>query len=201
MHRVRVIPILLLSRGGLVKTIRFKKPSYIGDPVNAVKIFNEKEVDELAILDIEATRTGKAPDFEKLKDIVSEAFMPMAYGGGIESLDHIKSAFGIGMEKVVVNTVAGRKPDIINKAAAIYGSQSIVVSMDVKKDIFGKYKVFLNGGKEKIKADPVNYARKMEGLGAGEIILTAIDKEGCYQGYDLELIQKISDRVSAVHLS
>ncbi|TRX50221.1 imidazole glycerol phosphate synthase subunit HisF [Fulvivirga sp. M361] len=192
MRRIRVIPILLLSNGGLVKTARFKKPNYIGDPINAVRIFNDKEVDELALLDIEASGLGKEPNFEKIKNVVSEAFMPMAYGGGIKTLDHIKSIFRVGIEKVVINTMAGRDPGLLERGAAIYGSQSIAVSMDVKKDFLGKYRVYLNKGKEKVRLSPVEYAKRAESFGAGEIIITSIDREGTYLGYDLDLVNQVS---------
>ena len=196
MKRIRVIPILLLQNRGLVKTIKFKKPNYIGDPINAVKIFNEKEVDELAFLDIEATKLQKEPNYKIIEEIASECFMPLAYGGGIMNIEQVKKIFNIGVEKIIINTSAYKTPQLITEAAKIYGNQSIAASIDVKKDIFGKYKCFINSGKTKIKQNIFDYVKMLEQLGAGELILTSIDKEGTFSGYDTYLIEKISELVS-----
>jgi imidazole glycerol-phosphate synthase subunit HisF len=196
LKRVRVIPILLLQNGGLVKTIRFKHPTYIGDPINAVKIFNEKEVDEIALLDINATKQNREPDCEKIREICSEAFMPFAYGGGIKNIDQIKLLFQTGIEKVIINTQAFYQPQLIEQAATIFGSQSIVLSMDVKKNMFGKYTVWVASGTINTKYSPEEYAKKMAHFGAGEIILTPIDREGTYQGYDEKLIQSVAHSVN-----
>ncbi len=196
MRRIRVIPILLLANGGLVKTVRFKKPNYIGDPINAVKIFNEKEVDELVILDIEKTRQNATPDFEHIRDIVSEAFMPIGYGGGIRSMDDIKRVIDCGIEKVVVNTIAWEKPHVIEEGAKIFGAQSMVVSVDYSRNMFGQTSAFIKSGGLKVKLTLEEYTKRLEAYGAGEIVLTSIDREGTYTGYDLEMITRISHSVS-----
>ena len=148
MKRIRVIPVLLIQKGGLVKSVRFKQHQYIGDPINAVKIFNEKEVDEMVILDISASQEKRSPDFKKIKELAGEAFMPLAYGGGISKLDEIKELINAGVEKVVVNYAAIKNPALITEAAKWAGSQSVVVSIDVKKNIWGKYKLYSKNGSE-----------------------------------------------------
>ncbi|CUJ03974.1 AglZ/HisF2 family acetamidino modification protein [Achromobacter xylosoxidans] len=195
MLRTRVIPCLLLKNGGLVKTRKFKNPTYIGDPINAVRIFNEKEVDELVFLDISATAAGREPDYELLGDIASEAFMPFAYGGGISTLEHARKLFKLGVEKVILNTSIAQSPALISQIAAEAGSQSVVVSIDVKRNLFGKYTVHSQGGTVSLDTDPVSHARSMERAGAGEILLTAIDRDGCMNGYDLPLITAVSNAV------
>lgn len=196
MQRIRVIPVLLIQDGGLVKTVKFKNPKYVGDPINAVKIFNDKEVDEIVILDISATQKGYAPKIEIIQDIASEAFMPLAYGGGIRSLKHAQDLFRCGIEKVILNSILADNPKVISEIANQFGSQSIVVSIDAKKNIFGKYAVFAKNGSHKIKFSPWDFAKQMEALGAGEIIINSIDREGTFSGYDLELIRKVADAVS-----
>jgi imidazole glycerol-phosphate synthase subunit HisF len=196
MLNIRVIPCLLLRNAGLVKTVKFKKPRYIGDPINAVRIFNEKEVDELVFLDIEATSLNSGPNFELIKDIASEAFMPFAYGGGISSTDQIKQLFALGVEKIILNTAAVNTPKLIPAAVALAGSSSVVISIDIKRNFMGKYRVCLANGRKDMKLDPISHAKEMEHLGAGEILVNAIDRDGCMSGYDLDLIQKISEAVS-----
>jgi cyclase len=195
MLRTRVIPVLLLKGGGLVKGEAFKKHRYLGDPINAVKIFNEKQVDELVFLDISATEENREPDFELLTDIASETFMPFAYGGGVKSISTIEKLFGIGVEKVIINSQAFFQPELVTSAANIAGSKSIVVSIDVRKSFFGSYEVYVRNGTLRTKYDPVTYAKKMQELGAGEIILSSIDREGSGKGYDIELIKSVSDAV------
>jgi len=196
MRRIRVIPVLLLKDDGLVKTVRFKKPNYIGDPINAVKIFNEKEVDELAFLDIEATKLNKDPDYIKIEEIASECFMPLAYGGGIHTLDQIKKVFAIGVEKVILNSAILKNPEMIRQAAKIYGNQSLAASVDVKKDVFGKYACYSVSGSKKIKQKLTDYTKFIEEIGFGEIILTSIDREGTFSGYDIDLIKTVTDSVN-----
>src|SRR6185436_14618324 len=196
MLRPRIIPCLLVHNGGLVKTVRFADPKYVGDPINAVRIFNDKEVDELVFLDIAATQAGTGPNFELLTDIASEAFMPFGYGGGITTVDQIRRLFKVGVEKVVLNTAAARTPDLVAQAAAIAGRSSVVVSIDVRRGWLGKYSVCIGNGSEDLKRDPVDYAREMERLGAGEIFLTAIDRDGTQSGYDLELVERVARAVS-----
>lgn len=193
MRRIRVIPILLLKGGGLYKTIRFKKPNYIGDPINAVKIYNEKEVDELVILDIEATRLKKKPDFNHIRDIVSEAFMPLGYGGGIHTVDDIKRIIDCGIEKVIINTAAYQNTKIIEQGSKIFGSQSIVVAVDVKKDWLNREFAYVNNGKTRIHYTISDYIRKIQEYGAGEIVLTSIDREGTFSGYDTSVLKEVSD--------
>ncbi len=195
MKRIRVIPVLQVQNGGLVKTIKFKKPQYIGDPVNAVKIFNEKEVDELVLLDIEATKLNKEPNFYLIEEVASECFMPLAYGGGIKNIKQVKKIIGLGVEKVILNTAAYTNPKLINEIAEIYGSQCAVVAIDVKKNIFGNYQACIYSGKKKIKEAVIDYAKRLERLGAGEIILSSIDRDGTFRGYDFELIKKVSQEV------
>lgn len=195
MLRTRVIPTLLVSDGGLVKGSRFKNHKYVGDPINAVKIFNEKEVDELVFLDISVTQNDREPDFDLLADIASEAFMPFGYGGGVRSLEQIEKLFSLGIEKVIINSEAFFNPQLITAAVDVAGSQSVVVSMDVKKTFFGGYEVYVCNGKKRTKHDPVTYAKKMQSLGVGELILCSIDREGTAKGYDLDLINAVSSAV------
>jgi imidazole glycerol-phosphate synthase subunit HisF len=196
MKRARVIPVLLLQKGGLVKSVKFKDHKYVGDPINAVKIFNEKEVDEIVILDISATAEKRGPDIAAIKEIAGEAFMPLAYGGGITKLDEIKMLITAGIEKVILNTSAYHLPNLITAGAGYVGSQSIVVSIDVKKNLFGKHKVMIENGSKHISSDPVAFAKQMEQAGAGELCIQSIDRDGTFEGYDLFMIQKISEAVT-----
>jgi len=196
MKRIRVIPALLLQNGGLVKSVKFKDHKYVGDPINAVKIFNEKEVDEIVILDISATSEKRPPAIGLIKEIASEAFMPLGYGGGITKLDEIKDLIALGVEKVIINTAAFHNPQLVSEGAKYVGSQSIVVSMDVKKNMWGKYKVFVQNGTKNTDVSPADYAKKMEQTGAGEILLNAIDRDGTFGGYDTDLIRLVSSSVS-----
>lgn len=196
MLKTRVMPCLLLKDGALVKTVKFKDPSYIGDPINAIRIYNEKEVDELIFLDITATLENRQPPFKVLAEIASECFMPVAYGGGIRRLEDIKEIFNLGIEKVALNSYAVENPDFIRAAADKFGTQSIVVSIDVKKKFLGRYEVYTNGGRKGTGLDPVKFAAQVAVLGAGEILLTSIDHDGTQTGYDLELIKKITSAVS-----
>jgi cyclase len=195
MQRNRIIPTLLLQDGGLVKTIKFKNPQYIGDPINAVRIFNQKEVDELVLLDINAGINGTEPNYSEIEGIVSEAFMPIGYGGGIRSLKQIEKLFKLGVEKVILNTSAFTNPELIIEASKIFGNQSIVVCVDLKRDLFGNYNVFINSGKTKLKVDVLESLKNLEKLGAGEIILNSIDKDGTMKGYDINLIQNYSQHL------
>ena len=196
MLRVRVIPTLLLRNSGLVKGSKFKNHKYVGDPINAVKIFNEKEVDELVFLDISAGENGKGPNFELIEDIAGEAFIPFGYGGGVSKMEHVDKLFRLGVEKVIINSALHTTPALITEAAQAYGAQSIVVSIDVRKTLFGGYEVYADSGKTKIKTSPVELAKQAEKLGAGEIVLCAIDKEGTGNGYDLKLIRQVSEAVN-----
>ena len=195
MLTTRVIPCLLLRNQGLVKTVKFKEPKYVGDPINAVRIFNDKEVDELLFLDITATVERKAPPMKVITEIASECFMPLAYGGGVRDLEDIRQIFAVGVEKVCINTHAVEEPEFIRQASDIFGNQSIVVSLDVKKNLFGKYEVHTHGGTKNTKLDPVDHAVRMEQMGAGELILNSIDRDGTQQGYDVDLISKVTSAV------
>ena len=196
MIQARVIPALLLKGQGLVKTIKFKNPRYLGDPINVVRIFNDKEVDEIVLLDITATPEKRGPHFEMLKNIASEAFIPLAYGGGIRSMDDVYTLLGIGIEKLILNTSAVENPALVHEIADHAGSQAVVVSMDVKKNFLGKYEIFTHCGQKKTGLDPVKHAVEMEKMGAGEIFVNSIDRDGMMQGYDIDLVKKIADAVS-----
>jgi len=196
MFRPRVIPVLLLKGLGLVKTIKFKNPTYIGDPMNAVKIFNDLEADELAFVDITATKENRIASLNLINRIVEEAFMPISVGGGICTLQHVKDIIGAGAEKVIINSASVTNRRLISEAAELIGSQSVTVSIDVKKNIFGKKKVYTHNGTKNTGYSAVEHAVLIEKAGAGEIIINSIDHEGTGLGYDLELIREISDSVS-----
>ena len=196
MLRTRVIPCLLLRNSGLVKTVKFKNPTYVGDPINAVRIFNDKEVDELVFLDIGATPAGVAPNFELLEDIASEAFMPFGYGGGITDTDQIKRLYGLGIEKIILNTAAIEQPELVGAAAAIAGNSGVVVSMDVRRKWTGKTSVYARSAQKDTGQNPVEHAREMESRGAGEILINSIDRDGCMAGYDTDLIEEVAKAVS-----
>jgi imidazole glycerol-phosphate synthase subunit HisF len=188
----RVIPVLLLMDKALYKPVKFDKPVYIGDPLNAVKIFNEKEVDELIVLDILATKQKSEPDYGFIEQLAGECFMPLTYGGGINNIEQIRRLNACGIEKVCINSMAADRPAFIEEAAKAFGSSTIVISVDVKKDLFGKYKVYIHNGRKNTGLLVNDHVRRMEDLGAGEIVITSIDREGTYKGLDLQLIQQVS---------
>lgn len=192
--RPRIIPVLLMRDRDLVKTRQFRSPTYLGDPINAVKIFNRKGVDELSVLDISAAREGKEPDFEELRDIASEAFMPLSCGGGITDTEQVRELLALGYEKVVINTELVRHPDLIRRSAEAFGSQSIVASIDAVA-VKGGYRCAIAGGRETIDRSPVELAREAERLGAGEILINSVDRDGMMQGYDIGLVRSIVDAV------
>lgn len=194
-RRPRIIPILLIEDRRLIKTIKFSKPKYLGDPINAIRIFNEKGVDELCIIDKSARKNKKGIDFDYLKLIASEAFMPLSYAGGINTLDDIKRIIKIGFEKVILNTQAFYNPSLITEASTILGSQSVVVSIDYKKDLFHRYHVYIKNGTKKLKLSPLEFSMQVEKLGAGEILLTSIDHEGTMSGFDKEVITQVSKNI------
>lgn len=195
MLRTRVIPTLLLKDEGLVKTVKFKNPKYIGDPINTVRIFNELEVDELLFLDILASPNKLSPQFKILTEIANECFMPLSYGGGIRDFDTAKLIFDIGFEKVVLNSITHENVDLVTKLSEHYGSQAIVASIDVKQNLWGKYEVWTNNGKKNTKKNPVEWAQRLEELGIGEILLTSIDKEGTWSGFDLNLVENLTKSI------
>lgn len=196
MLRTRVIPCLQLIDESLVKTVKFGKHGYIGDPINTVRIFNELEVDELCFLDIRATLENRQPNFRILHEIADECFMPLAYGGGVRDADTARKILSIGFEKIVLNSAAYTNPKLVSEIANYSGSQSIVVSIDVKKNIFGKYQVFICDGTKKVSIDPIEYALKLENLGAGELLITSMNKDGTWLGFDLDILKKISNTVN-----
>ena len=188
MFRPRVIPCLLLKDKGLVKTIKFQNPTYVGDPMNAVKIFNDAKADELVFLDITATNEGRIPNIEVIKNIAEEAFMPFAVGGGINHIDQVRDLINAGAEKVIINTAAIENPNLLSEIAEIFGRQSIIASIDVKY-CNGTYQIFTNSGKTAHTIDLIDTVKLMEKSGAGEIMINSIDKDGTQEGYDLELIK------------
>ena len=192
MRRLRVIPVLTLDNEKLVKTVQFKNPNYIGDPINAVKLFNDKEVDEIILLDVTATKQNRKPNFKKIEEICSEAFMPFAYGGGISNMQQIDTLFKIGLEKVILNTILSKNINLIKDAVNKYGSQSIVASIDIKKNIFGKYKAYTASGKNKVKYSIEEYLKKITDAGIGEVFVNSIDKDGTFNNYDYSIIKMIS---------
>lgn len=197
MLRPRVIPCLLVHEGGLVKTVGFKAPKYVGDPINAVKIFNEKEADELVVLDIDATVNGVEPDYRMIANLAAECRMPLCYGGGIRSAEQAKKIIGLGVEKIAISAAAIETPDLIEQITDEIGRQSVVVVLDVKKRILGKeYDVYIHNGKKNTKRSVIEVAAKVEALGVGEIVINSIDNDGLMKGYDLALASKMRQAVS-----
>jgi cyclase len=181
---------------GLYKTVKFKNPAYVGDPINAIKIYNEKEVDELIFLDIAASSENRSPDYKIISNIASECFMPLCYGGGIKSLEEVKRILEIGVEKVSLNSAVIQKPKLVTEIATAFGSQSVIVSIDIKKNFWGKMEVFSNRGTKSIGENPLSFAKKMEEYGAGELLITSIDKEGTWDGYDTDMLNTITSSIN-----
>lgn len=196
MLRTRVIPTLLIKDRGLYKGVKFKNHKYVGDPINTVKIFNEKEVDEIVLLDIEASKKNKMIDFEMIAEIATEAFIPLAYGGGIRTFEDAKKLFSLGIEKVILNTAAIENEELMRELIVYFGSQSIVLSLDIKKSFFGKYSLYTKSGTQKTKQDPITFALKMEKIGVGEIIVNSIDNDGKGEGYDKDFLSIISKKLT-----
>ena len=196
MLRPRIIPSLLLHDKGLVKTVNFKSPKYVGDPINAVRIFNEKQVDELAFFDIDATVLNKEPDYVLIEKLALQSRMPLCYGGGVKTIDQAKKIFGLGVEKIALSSAVIQNTQLVTKIADRVGSQSVIVVLDIKKKLLGGYEIYTHNGKKATGINPVIFAKEMEKLGAGEIILNSIDQDGVMKGYDLNLIDRISETVS-----
>lgn len=196
MLRNRAIPCLLLKDDVLVKTRKFKNAQYIGDPINTVRIFNETEVDELIFLDIQATVKKKEPNYKLLAEIANECFMPLAYGGGITNVDQVKRLFNIGLEKVVVNSSAFQNDKLITEIAKFFGSQAVIGVVDVKKNFRNRYDVVSHSANQKEKIGHVQWARELESRGAGELMVTSVNQEGTWKGYDVDLIKSITSAVS-----
>lgn len=190
MLRPRIMPCLLLKDGSLVKTVKFNNPSYIGDPVNAIKIFNGKEVDELVLIDI----SKKEIPFDVIRKITRECFMPLCYGGSVRTIKDMRKLFQLGIEKIIVNTLLFENPNIIKEAIKIFGSQSIVASVDVKKNFWGTNKIYRHFNKKTVNLSPMDYIESLEKLGVGEILLYSVDKDGTWEGMDIKLIQEVCQR-------
>lgn len=195
MLRPRIIPCLLIHEGGLVKTVGFKDPKYVGDPVNAVKIFNEKESDELVVFDIDATVNDVEPDYAVIAHLAAECRMPLCYGGGVRTAAQAKRIIGLGVEKVAISAAAIERPELIAEIAAEVGRQSVVVILDVRRKMLGSYEVRTHNGKRAHKLDPVAFAQEAVRLGAGEIVINSIDLDGTMKGYDLKLARRVRDAV------
>jgi cyclase len=196
MLRSRVIPCLLLRGNGLVKTRRFKDPVYIGDPVNAIRIFSEKEVDELVILDIDASRLGREPHYALVEEMAGEAFMPVAYGGGIRDIEQVKRLIRCGIEKVVINSSATASLQVIRDSVATFGSQAVVGAVDVKRTLFGGYRVMSHSATVEVPVSVAHHVRALVEAGVGEILLNSIDRDGTMEGYDLALIREVAGSVT-----
>lgn len=196
MLRPRIIPSLLIQDNGLVKTVNFKNPKYVGDPINAVKIFNEKEVDELAIFDIDATNKGLEPNYSLIERIANQSRMPLCYGGGVKTIEQAQRIFGLGIEKIALSSAVLQNPQLITDIADRVGSQSVIVVLDVKKKLFGGYEVFTHNGKKSTGINPFKFIEQAQKLGAGEIIINSIDQDGVMKGYDMALIDKAREKTS-----
>jgi cyclase len=196
MLRPRIIPSLLLQDGGLVKTINFKNPKYVGDPINAVKIFNEKEVDELAIFDIDATIKGLEPNYSLIERIANQSRMPLCYGGGVKNIEQAQKIFGLGIEKIALSSAVLQNPQLITDIANRVGAQSVIVVLDVKKNILSGYEVYTHNGKKSTGINPFQFIDKAQQLGAGEILINSIDQDGMMKGFDMSLIEKSREMTS-----
>ncbi len=191
MLRPRIIPCLLVKDNGLVKTVNFKNPKYVGDPINAVRIFNEKQVDELTVLDIDASVQNREPDYRMIENLAAECRMPLCYGGGIKTPEQAQRIFSLGVEKIGISSAAVHDSSLITKIAERVGSQSVVVIIDVKHKLLGGYEVYINNGKKATGKNPFDFAKHLEELGAGEIVVNSIDQDGVMKGYDMALVEKI----------
>ncbi len=197
MLKPRIIPCLLIHNNGLVKTVRFKEPKYVGDPLNAVKIFNEKEVDELMILDIDATRLNKVPDFDLIKKLANESRMPLSYGGGVNSAEYARKIIGLGVEKVCISSFAVENVNELRNIAKSIGTQSLVIVIDVmKRGIFKKYEIVTNNATKNTGINPIDFAKKLEDIGIGELVINSVDQDGMMSGYDLHLVHEIRNSTS-----
>ncbi len=198
MLRSRIIPCLLIHKGGLVKTVNFKNPKYVGDPINAVRIFNEKEVDELIVIDIDSTAQSKEPNYELISDLAGECRMPLCYGGGVKTPEQVEKIVSLGVEKVALSSSALLNPEIISESAKRVGNQSLVIVLDIKKvGLFKKkYQMFTHNGKNQIEGDICQTVQEVQEMGAGEIVINNIDREGTLDGYDLEIVDKIYNTIN-----
>lgn len=193
MLRPRIIPCLLVHDKGLVKTVQFKSPKYVGDPINAVRIFNEKEVDELMVLDIDATAENREPDYKMIEHLAAECRMPLCYGGGIKSAAQAQRIFNLGVEKIAISAAVINNENLVREIGDNVGVQSVVVVLDVKKKLLGGYEVYINNGRKGTGKNPIQFAKHLQDLGVGEIVINSIDQDGQMKGYDMNLIQKIRE--------
>ncbi len=196
MLKHRVVPCLLLRKGGLVKTQKFVNPKYVGDPINAIRIFNEKEVDELMVLDIEASKTNREPNYDLIEQFAGECFMPLCYGGGITSVNQAKRLFSIGVEKVSIQTSALANISLVTEVASFFGNQSLVVSIDIKKNLLGHPKLYSSATGKILDQDWIEYLKMAVAAGAGEILINAVDRDGTLSGMDLPLIEHAASTCS-----
>ena len=196
MLRPRIIPCLLVKDKGLVKTVNFKNPKYVGDPINAVRIFNEKEVDELMVIDIDATSDNREPDYKMIENLAAECRMPLCYGGGVKTVEQAQRIFSLGVEKIAISSAAIENISLISEIAKVVGTQSVIVVIDVKKKLLGGYEVCTHNGKKKTGKDPVEFAKQVQKLGAGEIVVNSIDNDGVMKGFDFTIIDKIRQAVT-----
>jgi cyclase len=196
MLRPRVIPCLLVHDKGLVKTVQFKDPKYVGDPINAVRIFNEKECDELMVIDIDATKENREPDYKMIENLAAECRMPLCYGGGVKTVEQAHRIFSLGVEKIAISSAAIQSPELVTAMAERVGSQSVVVVLDIKKKMLGGYEIYTHNGKKSTGKNPVEMAVRMQELGAGEIVINSIDQDGMMKGYDLAIVEKIRKAIS-----
>ncbi|WBV61561.1 AglZ/HisF2 family acetamidino modification protein [Chryseobacterium camelliae] len=196
MLRPRIIPSLLIQDNGLVKTVNFKNPKYVGDPINAVKIFNEKEVDELAIFDIDATSKGLEPNYSLIERIANQSRMPLCYGGGVKTVEQAQKIFGLGIEKIALSSAVLQNPQLITDIADRVGAQSVIVVLDVKKKLLGGYEVYTHNGKKSTGINPFKFIEQAQELGAGEIVINSIDQDGVMKGFDMSLIEKAREKTS-----
>lgn len=193
----RIIPCLLVHKNGLVKTTKFKDPKYVGDPINAVKIFNEKEVDELIVVDIDASANGREPDYKMIQNLAIECRMPLCYGGGIKTVEQAQRIFSLGVEKIAISSLAVENPLMVSAISDRVGNQSVVVVLDAKKKLLSnKYELYIHNGTKSTGIDPVTFAAEMERMGAGEIVINSIDQDGLMKGYDFSLINRIREVIT-----
>jgi len=196
MLRPRIIPSLLVHDSGLVKTVNFNNPKYVGDPINAVRIFNDKGVDELAVFDIDATVLGKEPNYSLIERLASQSMMPFCYGGGVKTVEQAQRIFSLGVEKIALSSAVLDNPNLITEISERVGTQSVIVVLDVKKKLLGGYEVYTHNGKKATGINPFKFAEEAQRLGAGEIVINSIDKDGVMKGYDLDLIAKVRGKIT-----
>lgn len=196
MLQPRIIPCLLIKNNGLVKTVQFGSPKYVGDPINAVRIFNEKQVDELIVLDIDASVEKRPPDFKLIENLATQCRMPLCYGGGIHNVEDASKIFSLGVEKVALSSGAIQNPSLVKEIASLVGNQSVVIIIDIKINRSGEYNIWTHNAKVNTGLDPVQFAKQMEDLGVGEIVVNSIDNDGIMKGYDLNIVSKIRENVS-----